>query len=137
MTPPGASFITSPRHFASRLMSRGSDITLGRIAASFWTLHLGLHVAIGQPFSFTTIRTLAFVLQPDKVTNPESKIWWFDAPEPGKSHMWLDFPVPMMTGKSGEFTAYVEVGKPGRYWLRVLDPDYGLKPKRFALVVRA
>ena len=51
--------------------------------------------------------------------------------------MWLDFPVPMKTDKSGEFTAYVEVGKPGRYWLRVLDPNSGVKSEPFALVVRA
>ena len=25
------------------------------------------------------------MLQPGQVTNPKSEIWWFDAPEPGKS----------------------------------------------------
>ena len=28
---------------------------------------------------------------------------------------WLDFPVPTKTDQSGQFTAYVEFGQPGRY----------------------
>ena len=49
---------------------------------------------------------------------------------------WLDFPVPAKTDGSGHFTAYVELGRPGRYWLRVLDPDSGVRSKSFALVIR-
>ena len=49
---------------------------------------------------------------------------------------WLDFPVPAKTDGSGHFTAYVELGRPGRYWLRVLDPDSGVTSKPFALVIR-
>jgi hypothetical protein len=50
--------------------------------------------------------------------------------------VWLDFPVPAKTDSSGHFTAYVELGRPGRYWLRVLDPDSGVTSKPFALVIR-
>jgi hypothetical protein len=49
---------------------------------------------------------------------------------------WLDFPVPAKTDSSGHFTAYVELGRPGRYWLRVLDPDSGVTSKPFALVIK-
>ena len=48
---------------------------------------------------------------------------------------WLDFPVPTKTDQSGQFTAYVEFGQPGRYRLRVLDPDSGVTSKTFVLVI--
>ena len=46
------------------------------------------------------------------------------------------FPIPAKTDKSGRFTAYVELGQPSRYRLRVLDPDAGVKSKPFVLEVR-
>jgi hypothetical protein len=49
---------------------------------------------------------------------------------------WLDFPVPTKTDQSGQFTAYVEFGQPGRYRLRVLDPDSGVTSKPFVLVIK-
>jgi hypothetical protein len=49
---------------------------------------------------------------------------------------WLDFPVPTKTDKSGQFTAHVEFGQPGRYRLRVLDPNSGVTSKTFALVIK-
>ena len=49
---------------------------------------------------------------------------------------WLDFPVSTKTDQSGRFTAYVELGQPGRYRLRVLDPDSGVKSEAFVLVIR-
>jgi hypothetical protein len=48
---------------------------------------------------------------------------------------WLASPVPTKTDQSGRFTAYVELGKPGRYRLRVLHPDSGITSKTFVLVV--
>jgi hypothetical protein len=48
---------------------------------------------------------------------------------------WLDFPLPTKTDHSGQFTAYVELGQPGRYRLRVLDPDSGVTSKPFVLVI--
>jgi hypothetical protein len=48
---------------------------------------------------------------------------------------WLDFPVPTKTDQSGQFTAYVEFGQPGRYRLRVLDPDSGVTSTPFVLVI--
>ena len=49
---------------------------------------------------------------------------------------WLAFPLPTKTDQSGRFTAYVELGQPGRYRLRVLDPDSGVKSKPFVLVIK-
>lgn len=49
--------------------------------------------------------------------------------------IWLDFPVPTKTDQSGQFTAHVEIEKPGRYWLRVRDPNSGVESEPFALVV--
>jgi hypothetical protein len=49
---------------------------------------------------------------------------------------WLAFPIPTKTDKSGQFTAYVELGQPGHYRLRLLDPSTGLTSKPFVLVIR-
>jgi hypothetical protein len=49
---------------------------------------------------------------------------------------WLDFPLPTKTNESGQFTAYVELGQPGRYRLRVLDPDSGVTSKTLVLVIK-
>jgi hypothetical protein len=49
---------------------------------------------------------------------------------------WLSFPLPAKTDQSGRFTAYVELGQPGRYQLRVLDPDSGGTSKTFVLVIK-
>jgi hypothetical protein len=49
---------------------------------------------------------------------------------------WLSFPLPTKTDQSGQFTAFVELGQPGRYRLRVLDPDSGVRSKTFVLVIR-
>jgi hypothetical protein len=50
---------------------------------------------------------------------------------------WLDFPIPTKTDQSGKFTTYVELGQPGRYRLRVLDPDSGVKSKPFVIVIKS
>ena len=49
---------------------------------------------------------------------------------------WMPFPIPAKTDQSGEFTAYVELGQAGKYRLRVLDPDSGVKSDPFVLVIR-
>ena len=49
---------------------------------------------------------------------------------------WVDFPLPTKTKRSGQFTAYVEFGQPGRYQLRVLDPDSGVTSKTFVLLIK-
>jgi hypothetical protein len=49
---------------------------------------------------------------------------------------WLDFPLPTKTDESGRFTAYVELGQPGRYALRVRDPDSGVTSKILVLVIK-
>ncbi len=53
-----------------------------------------------------------------------------------ESGKWLDFPLPTKTDESGRFTAYVELGQPGRYALRVLDPDSGVTSKILVLVIK-
>ncbi len=35
---------------------------------------------------------------------------------------WVDFPLPVTTDSAGHFTAYVELGRPGINWLRVVEP---------------
>jgi len=49
---------------------------------------------------------------------------------------WLDFPLITKTDKSGRFTAYVELGGPGRYELRVLDPNSLVTSETFVLVIK-
>jgi hypothetical protein len=49
---------------------------------------------------------------------------------------WLDFPLPTKTDQSGRFIAYVEFGRPGRYQLRVLDPDSGVTSKTFVVLIK-
>jgi serine/threonine protein kinase len=49
---------------------------------------------------------------------------------------WVPFPLPAKTDRSGQFTAYVELGQPGRYQLRVLDPDSGVTSKPSVLEIR-
>jgi hypothetical protein len=44
--------------------------------------------------------------------------------------------MPTTTDQSGEFTAYVELAQPGRYRLRVLDPNSGVTSKPFVLVIK-
>jgi hypothetical protein len=53
-----------------------------------------------------------------------------------EGNRWQDFPIPAQTDQSGQFTAYVELGQPGLYWLRVLDPKSDVKSKPFLLVIR-
>ena len=50
--------------------------------------------------------------------------------------MWLDFPLPTKTDQLGQFTAYVELGRPGRYRLRVVDPGSAVTSKPFVLVIK-
>ena len=50
---------------------------------------------------------------------------------------WLAFPLPTKTDQSGQFTAYVELGEPGRYQLRVLDPDSGVTSNPSVVVIKA
>jgi hypothetical protein len=49
---------------------------------------------------------------------------------------WVNFPLATKTDQSGRFTAYVEPGPPGRYLLRVVDPDSGATSKPFVLVIK-
>jgi hypothetical protein len=50
-----------------------------------------------------------------------------------QSGEWVDFPIPTTTGASGRFTGYVELGRPGRHRLRVLDPESGAASRPIVL----
>jgi hypothetical protein len=39
---------------------------------------------------------------------------------------WVDFPLPAATDENGQFNAFVELGSPGRYRLRISDPARGV-----------
>jgi hypothetical protein len=49
---------------------------------------------------------------------------------------WLDFPLPTKTDQSGQFITQAEFGQPGRYRLRMLDPDSGVTSKPFVVVIK-
>ena len=49
---------------------------------------------------------------------------------------WVTSPLPTKTDESGQFTAYVELGQPGRYRIRVLDPGTGVKSEPSELVIK-
>jgi hypothetical protein len=48
---------------------------------------------------------------------------------------WVDFPIPTKTDQSGKFTTYVALERPGRYQLRVMDPNSDVTSKTFVLVI--
>jgi hypothetical protein len=50
--------------------------------------------------------------------------------------VWVDFPTPTVTDASGKFTTYVELGQPGHYRLRVLNPASGITSATFVLVIK-
>ncbi len=49
---------------------------------------------------------------------------------------WTFFPLPTTTDARGRFTAYVEMGAPGRYPVRVLDPRTGVTSPVVVLTIR-
>ena len=50
---------------------------------------------------------------------------------------WRSVPLPTRADRSGRFTTFVELGQPGRYPLRVIDPESGATSGTVVLVVRA
>jgi hypothetical protein len=50
---------------------------------------------------------------------------------------WLDFPLPTKTDQTGQFTAHVDLGGPGRYRLRLLDPNSGVTSTPSELVIKS
>lgn len=53
-----------------------------------------------------------------------------------EDNRWRSFPIPAKTNQSGQFVTYVELGRPGRYRLRVVDPESGVKSRSFVLVIK-
>ena len=54
-----------------------------------------------------------------------------------EGNRWLSFPMTARTDRHGHFNILVEFGKPGRYRLRVLDPDTGVESESFVLLIGA
>ena len=50
-----------------------------------------------------------------------------------RGSVWRQFPLPVITQQSGEFRAYVYVGKTGTYRLRIVDPDERRRSKTVTL----
>jgi hypothetical protein len=50
---------------------------------------------------------------------------------------WRDFPLPTRADEAGRISTYVELGQPGRYPIRVLDPESGVASEPVVLVVRS
>jgi hypothetical protein len=48
---------------------------------------------------------------------------------------WTEFPLPAVTRPSGRFTAYVELGRPGRYQVRLVDPVRGTASRTVTILV--
>jgi hypothetical protein len=53
-----------------------------------------------------------------------------------ESGRWMAFPLPTTTDQSGQFTAYVELGRLGRHEIRLLDPGSGVTSKPVVLVIK-
>jgi hypothetical protein len=41
-----------------------------------------------------------------------------------------------MTDQSGSFTTHVELGRSGRYWLRVVNPESGATSEAIPIVIQ-
>ena len=49
---------------------------------------------------------------------------------------WRALPVRTKTDRSGKFTTYVEFEQPGRYRIRVIDPNSGVTSRPCVLVIK-
>ena len=48
---------------------------------------------------------------------------------------WAQYPLPAVTQPSGEFRAFVELGEPGEYRLRIVDPNRAYASEVLTLLV--
>jgi hypothetical protein len=48
---------------------------------------------------------------------------------------WVSFPLPFATDAAGNFNAFVELGDPGRYQLRIIAPESGATSDVFPLTI--
>jgi hypothetical protein len=51
-----------------------------------------------------------------------------------QGNRWTQFPLPVVTQRSGKFRAYVELGE-GQYRLRIVDPDRGRASRVLTLLL--
>lgn len=101
----------------------GRDTSAGRGPRQAGTIQLNQPVHSAKPYQAVAISGTHG--GPDTLLQIQRK-------EQGR---WVPFPVPTTTDQSGRFNTWVELGKPGRYWLRVLDPGSGATSEPFALVI--
>jgi serine/threonine protein kinase len=115
---------SDPRPPAST-RTRNADDSTGSDSAEVETILLENSADFAKPFQIVPIRGTH---RGGADTFLRVERW-----EEGK---WVPFPLPTKTDQSGQFTAYVELGQPGRYRLRVLNPDSGVTSEPSALVIK-
>ena len=121
-TPGGSSSTADPPRVSSTTTTRAPDDT---DSAEEKTIQLADPAASAKPFQTVPIRG-TYHGAGDTFLRVE--LW--------DGGTWQAFPLPAKTDRAGRFTAYVELGRPGRYRLRVLDPDSGVASKSFVLVIK-
>lgn len=89
------------------------------------TIVLEKSAGVAKPFQTVRIAG-AFRGRPETFLQVQRK-------ERGK---WLAFPLPTRTDESGKFTAYVELGQPGRYQVRLRDAASGVTSIPFVLEIK-
>jgi hypothetical protein len=122
-TPGGPSSSAGPPPTSDRRVTPGAGANTGSGSAEAIQLDVLAHSA--RPFQPVQIHG-TYHGGPDTFLRVQRR-------EGGK---WLAFPLPTKTDHAGRFTTHVEFGQPGRYQLRVLDPDSGATSKPFVLVIR-
>jgi len=110
-------------HSSSAGTSRGSDPRNDRAPEE--TIQLTDLVASAKPFESVRIQG-----------THSGRAETFIRVQRWEGGMWLDFPLLTKTDRVGQFTTYVELGQPGRYWLRVVDPDSAATSEPFVLVIK-
>ena len=93
----------------------------------------GLAKAISVEYSAFFAKPFQAVRIPGTYHGGADTFLWVERWEGGR---WVAFPVPTKTDKSGKFTAFVELGRPGHYRLCVVDPDSGVRSEPFLLVIK-
>ena len=110
-------------HSSSAGTSRGSDPRNDRVPEE--TIQLTDLVASAKPFESVRIQGTY-----------SGRAETFIRVQRWEGGMWLDFPLLTKTDRVGQFTTYVELGQPGRYRLRVVDPDSAATSEPFVLVIK-
>ncbi|GAA2103022.1 hypothetical protein GCM10009841_19920 [Microlunatus panaciterrae] len=122
---PIAGTAEAPRSATARTTSDGGNASGDPVSTGAASFQLTDPVDSAKPFQVVPIRGVHL-----GGTNTVLQVQRMDR---GR---WVSFPVPTVTDESGHFATYVELGKPGRYSLRVLDPASGAASRPFVLVIK-